>query len=86
MCQHELSPLIDEVYCRRESSKEYVEWSGRREREQPSEKTRVHFKNGEILPPSNSANGLNEIKTVNFPLGVATGRVAGEGEGGRRQT
>lgn len=45
-----------------------------------------HLENGEILPPPNSANGLNEMKTADFPLDVATGRVAGEDGGGRRQT
>ena len=29
---------------------------------------------------------LIEMKNANFPLDVATGRVAGEGKGGRRQT
>lgn len=44
----------------------------------------VHLKNGEILPPSNSAKRVNDTKTENFPFGY--GGVVGEASGGRRQT
>lgn len=51
-----------------------------------SENKRGHLENGAILPPPNSANGLSEMTTADFPLDVAAGRVAGEDGGGRRQT